>query len=57
MGFFAKVAAPGTSQHLAERCRDDDCQRYGCVMYKRGYAAGWAERPPEIIIVTVPGGD
>jgi hypothetical protein len=31
---------PGTAQHLAERCRDDDCPRLPCRMWKDGYQRG-----------------
>ncbi|MGH3099276.1 MAG: hypothetical protein ACRDMV_25125 [Streptosporangiales bacterium] len=28
------------SRHDYATCRDDDCDRYGCVAYKTGYADG-----------------
>ena len=43
MGF--KPAGPrrrGTAQHLAEQCRDDDCPRLPCRMFKAGYRKGYA---------------
>lgn len=27
--------------HLAEDCGDPECPRFGCVMYRRGYAHGF----------------
>jgi hypothetical protein len=58
------------SEHLPEDCGDDDCPRYGCVMFRKGFLAGyrsgyqdgWTEgyaeglaaRPP--LIVYVPAG-
>lgn len=34
----ARKAARG--EHEPEDCTDDDCPRFGCRMYKRGYLAG-----------------
>ena len=28
--------------HLAEDCRDDNCPRFGCRMWREGYRAGFA---------------
>lgn len=61
MGLFGSTAQPGTSQqHLAEYCKDDYCPRLPCRMFKAGYekgfADGWAAKPPEIIYVTVSSG-
>ena len=57
MGYFSKLGDPGTAQHLAERCRDDYCQRLPCRMYKAGYEAGyqqgWIDKPPDIVYVEV----
>lgn len=45
MGFFGKLATPVTGtpsgQHLAERCRDDWCNRLPCRMFKAGYERGF----------------
>ena len=30
------------TQHRPQTCRDEDCQRYGCRMYREGFAAGHA---------------
>lgn len=36
---------PGLSggKHDYEECDDEHCQRYGCVAYKKGHAAGYLE--------------
>jgi hypothetical protein len=38
-GLFAGTA----HDHLAERCRDDDCPRLPCRLYKAGYECGLEE--------------
>jgi hypothetical protein len=47
MGFTSKFAGSGTSQHLAEQCRDEGCPRLPCRMwkdgYRKGYDKGWEE--------------
>jgi hypothetical protein len=43
MGIASRLAQAGTAQHTAERCTDDGCQRYGCVMYRRGHAKGYED--------------
>jgi hypothetical protein len=30
------------TQHDYRRCRDEDCQRYACRIYREGYEAGYA---------------
>jgi hypothetical protein len=37
------VKMPKFTEHRPPRCRDDDCQRPGCVWYKRGYDDGWTD--------------
>jgi flagellar biosynthesis/type III secretory pathway protein FliH len=29
------------TQHDYRRCRDEDCQRFACRVYKEGYRAGY----------------
>ena len=41
MGYFSKLADPGTSQHLAEQCKDEACHRLPCRMFKAGYRKGY----------------
>ncbi len=41
MGFTSRTAPGGTSQHLAEQCKDEACVRMPCRMWKAGYRAGW----------------
>jgi hypothetical protein len=43
MGFIGKLTQPGTSQHLAEHCRDDWCPRLPCRMWKAGYERGYED--------------
>lgn len=43
MGFTSSTAPGGTSQHLAEFCKDETCPRLPCRMWKAGYAKGYDE--------------
>jgi hypothetical protein len=36
------VLTGARTQHSYQRCRDEDCQRYACRVYREGYAAGHA---------------
>jgi hypothetical protein len=38
----SRPASTGNAHEPAE-CKDDDCPRYGCKMYKQGYEAGYAD--------------
>jgi hypothetical protein len=29
-------------EHRYQTCRDEECQRYACRIYKEGFANGWA---------------
>jgi hypothetical protein len=31
------------AEHRYQTCRDEDCQRYACRVYREGYANGWAD--------------
>jgi hypothetical protein len=37
------VLSHGTQQHHAETCRDDDCTRLPCRMYKAGFRDGYEQ--------------
>jgi hypothetical protein len=41
MGFTSKTVPGGTSQHLAEFCKDETCPRLPCRMWKVGYEKGY----------------
>ena len=43
MGLYSRLTEPGTSQHLAEHCRDEWCQRLPCRMWKDGYERGYED--------------
>jgi hypothetical protein len=30
-------------EHRYQTCRDEDCQRYACRVYREGYANGYAD--------------
>jgi hypothetical protein len=34
-------AARTEREHLAEDCRDSDCPRYPCVIWRKAFAAGY----------------
>jgi hypothetical protein len=36
------VLTDATRQHRWQTCRDEDCQRFACRVYRAGYAAGHA---------------
>jgi hypothetical protein len=36
------VLTDAHTQHDYRRCRDEDCQRYACRIYREAYAAGHA---------------
>jgi flagellar biosynthesis/type III secretory pathway protein FliH len=35
------VLTNARTQHDYRRCRDEDCQRFACRVYKEGYRAGY----------------
>jgi hypothetical protein len=44
VGYFNSTRQRVTSHdHLAERCRDDWCQRLPCRLYKDGYERGYED--------------
>ena len=36
------VLANARTQHRYQTCRDEDCQRYACRIYREGYDNGYA---------------
>lgn len=36
----AKASRPRAPTHNPRTCKDEDCQRYGCLKYKEGFADG-----------------
>ncbi len=41
MAFTTRTRQPGTSQHMAEQCKDESCPRLPCRMWKAGYRKGY----------------
>jgi flagellar biosynthesis/type III secretory pathway protein FliH len=37
------VLTDARKEHSYQTCRDEDCQRFGCRVYREGYQAGHAD--------------